>query len=277
MKKNLHFAGLLILCLLFTNGLAAQKKQTVRAKGSYFSSDLTPEQTKIKAIEEAKREALVKAGVSETVTFTDYSYQFDDNEKFKEIFQAISSIETGGEIVVDSVLRETRSFNEFGNMVIEVEIEATVYQHKTKADPKFLIEVEGVDEVYNNEDYLQFKFTPQQDGFLKIFNITDEETSLLYPYKDPKNKNLNDNPDKLFTKRVTEQFPVHPAFKDGYYLEISKPEKTQEFNILMFVYTKQNIPFIGAANFKNMMGWIYSIPPDERVTKQVGFVIKKGQ
>lgn len=276
MRKSIHFAGMLILCLLITSGLTAQKQKTIRAKGSYFSSDLTPEQTKLKAIEEAKRDALVKAGVSETVTFTDYSYQFDDNEKFKEIFQAISSIETGGEIIVDSVLSETRSFNQFGNMVIEVEIEATVYQHKAKADPKFLIEVEDIDEVYKNEDYLQFKFTPQQDGYLKIFNITDEETYLLYPYKDLTNKKLNDNPDKLFTKRVTEQFPVHPAFKDGYYLEIDKPGKTQEFNILMFVFTKQNIPFIGTANFKNMMSWIYSIPPDERVTKQVGFVIKKG-
>ena len=276
MNKNLLFSILTICFLVFSFSLSAQKKQTVRAKGSYFSSDLTPEQTKIKAIEEAKREALVKAGVSETVTFSDFSYQFEDNEKFKEIFQAISAIETGGEIIVDSVLKETRSFNEFGNMVIEVEIEATIFQHKEKADPKFLIEVEGIDEVYKNEDYLQFKFTPQQDGYLKIFNITDEETYLLYPYKDLENKKLNDDPDRLFLKRITEQLPVHPAFRDGYYLEIDTPGKTQEFNILMFVFTKQNIPFLGTANFKNMMSWIYAIPPDERVTQQVGFVIKKG-
>jgi len=276
LKKTIHVSGLLILCLFIASGISAQKRQTVRAKGSYFSSDLTPEQTKKKAIEEAKREALVKAGVSESVSFSDFSYQFEDNAKFGEIFQTISAIETGGEIIVDSVLHETRSFNDFGNMVVEVEIEATIYEHKAKADPKFLIEVEGIDEVYKNEDYLQFKFTPQQDGFLKIFNITDEETYLLYPYKDPVNKTLNDNQDKLFTKRVTEQFPVHPAYSDGYSLEIDTPGKTQEFNILMFVYTKQNIPYTGTVNFKNMMSWIYAIPPDERVTQQVGFVIKKG-
>lgn len=276
MNKYLLFSVLTICFLFFSFALSAQKKQTVRAKGSYFSSDLTPEQTKKKAIEEAKREALVKAGVSESVSFSDFSYQFEDNAKFGEIFQTISAIETGGEIIVDSVLRETRSFNEFGNMVVEVEIEATIYEHKAKADPKFLIEVEGIDEVYKNEDYLQFKFTPQQDGYLKIFNITDEETYLLYPYKDSKNKILNDNPDYLFKKRITERFPVHPAFKDGYYLEIDTPGKTQEFNILMFVYTKQNIPYTGTVNFKSMMSWIYAIPPDERVTQQVGFVIKKG-
>lgn len=275
-KQTLLLSCLLLLCLFITNGLSAQKKQKVRAKGSYFSSDLTPEQTKRKAIEEAKREALVKAGVSESVSFSDFSYQFEDNEKFGEIFQTISAIETGGEIIVDTILSETRHFNEFDNMVIEVEIEATVYEHKAKADPKFIIEIEGIDEVYKNEDYLQFKFTPQHDGYLKIFNITDEETYLLYPYKDPNNKMLNDNQDKLFTKRVTEQFPLHPAYREGYYLEINTPGKTQEFNILMFVYTKQNIPYTGSVNFKNMMSWIYSIPPDERVTKQVGFVIKKG-
>ena len=276
MNKKIILTGFFVCCLLIAHTLQAQKKETVRAKGSYFSSDLTPEQTKNKAIEEAKREALVKAGVSETVSFTDYSYQFEDNEKFKEIFQAISSIETGGEIIVDTILSEKRDFNEFKNMVVEVEIEATIYNHKAKADPKFLIEAEGIDEVYKNEDYLQFKFTPTQDGYLKIFNITDEETFLLYPYISPENKLLNDNPDYFFMKRTTVQFPLHPAYKEGYFLEIDTPGKAQEFNILMFVFTKENIPFVGKANFKNMMKWIYSISPDQRVTQQVGFVIKKG-
>ncbi len=272
--------NLLIILLLIVNiplHLAAQKKTTVVATGKYASSDLTPEQTRAKAIEDAKHNALIKAGVAENITFTDFSYKYDDNERFNEIFQAISSIQTGGEIIVDKVLNEKKYFNEFGNMVVQVEIEATIFRHKEKPDPRFLFTVEGVDEVYKDGDYLQFNFTPTQDGYLKIFNITDEDTYLLYPYKSQEQPALNDDPDRLFKKRRTVQLPVHPAYRDGYFLGIDKPGKTREFNILMFVYTKENIPFIDEANFTNVMKWIYSIPPDERATEQVGFVIKKSE
>ncbi|MFP4471343.1 MAG: hypothetical protein ACLFPE_11690 [Bacteroidales bacterium] len=266
---------LIVLILMAGFGVQAQKKSTVRAKGSYMSSDLTPEQTRAKAIEDAKRNAMIEAGVSESISFTDFSYKYDDNERFNEIFQAISSIETGGEIIVDEIVSENKYFNEFGNMVVEVEIEATIFRHKKKPDPKFRFSVEGIDEVYKNEDWLQFEFTPTQDGYLKIFNVTDEETYLLYPYKDSERPVLNDDPDRLFEKRQTVQFPVHAAYRDGYYLEIDTPGKSQEFNILMFVFIKENIPFIEEVNFTNMMKWIYAISPDERTTEQHGFVIKK--
>jgi hypothetical protein len=278
MKNALKIAIWIILpVFLLISNAEAQDRKTVRAKGVSMSSDLTPEQTKAKAIEEAKRAALLKAGIAETVTVTDFNYQFEDNEKFREIFQSISSIETGGEIIVDTILTEKKSFNEFGNMQVEVEIQATVFLHSEKADPTFLFKVEGIDEVYKNEDYLQFSFTPAQNGYLKIFNVTDEDTYLLYPYKDPTDKRLNDNTDRLFMKDEAVKMPVHPAFNHGYYLEISKPNKEQEFNILIFVFTRQNIPYLQDVNFTNMMRWIYSIPPDQRVTQQAGFIIKKGK
>jgi hypothetical protein len=261
--------------MLVSFSMQAQRKKTVRATGTAISHDLTPEQTRAKAIEDAKRNALNKAGVSESISFTDFSYKFEDNEKFGEIFQAISMIETGGEIVVDEILNESKDFNEFGNMVVEVEIKATVYRHKKSADPTFLFKIEGIDEVYQNEDLLQFKITPTQDGYLKIFNITEDATTLLYPYKDLENPQYNDKTDQLFKANETVQLPLHPAYSDGYYLEVDAPGKSQEFTILMFVFTKQNIPFIEEPTFNNMMSWIYAISPDERVIGQEGFVIKK--
>ena len=100
---------------------------------------------------------------------------------------------------------------------------------------------------------------------------------MLYPYIANEHPYYNDDPDRVFKKRETVRFPVNPAFSDGYTLEIDTPGKTQEFNILMFVYTKENIPWMGEVNFNNMMNWIYSVPPDARVTQQVGFVIKKSE
>lgn len=277
MKNFIIIVSMLLTFVISTGKASAQEKTTVRASGKYFSAELSPRQTRDRAIEEAKRAALNKAGVAESISFTDFNYQFEDNERFKEIFQSISSIETGGEIIVDTILSENRSFNEFGNMVIEVEIEASIYRHKAAADPAFRFTVEGIDQVYNSGDLLQFDFTPAQDGYLKIFNITDTdaETYLLYPYENPQNKSLNDDPERLFERRQTVRMPVHPAFDHGYYLEVDSPDRTQEFNILMFIFTKQNIPFFDEVNFKNMMKWIYSIPPDQRTTEQFGFIIKK--
>ena len=97
----------------------------------------------------------------------------------------------------------------------------------------------------------------------------------MYPYRDTENPQYNDKTDKLFKAGETVQLPLHPAFSDGYYLEVDAPGITEEFNILMFVFTKQNIPFIEKTTFNNMMKWIYAIPPDGRVTGQEGFVIKK--
>ncbi len=270
--------SLVLLAMLFVMPmlLMAQKPKTVQAKGSAISHDLTPEQTRTKAIEDAKRNALAEAGVAETVSFTDFSYKFEDNTRFQEIFQAISSIETGGEIIVDKILNEKKSFNEFDNMLVEVEIEATIYRHRKKSDPGFVLLVEGIDEVYNNEDLLKFKVTPTKPGFLKIFNITDEDSYLLYPWRDKANPQYNDIPDRLFAANQTVTLPLHAAFDDGYFLEIDTPGKQQEFNILMFVFTKKDIPFIGEGTFNNIMKWIYAISPDERTTQQVGFVIKKG-
>jgi hypothetical protein len=272
-KLTLFFLALLLAAPVL---LMAQRPKTVHATGSAISHDLTPEQTRVKAIEDAKRNALAEAGVAETVSFTDFSYKFEDNTRFQEIFQAISSIETGGEIIVDEILNEKKFFNEFGNMVVEVEIEATIYRHREKSDPGFVLMVEGIDEVYKNEDLLKFEVTPAKPGYLKIFNITDEESYLLYPWRDKANPQYNDVSDRLFMASQTVTLPLHTAFNDGYFLEIETPGKQQEFNILMFVFTKKDIPFIGEGTFNNIMKWIYAIPPDERTTQQVGFIIKRG-
>lgn len=152
----------LIIIILFwlPTCLLAQDRTTVRATGKYFSTELSPKQTRDRAIEEAKREALNRAGVAESISFTDFNYQYENNQRFKEVFQSISTIETGGEIIVDSIVREERYFNEFGNMVVEVEIEATIYRHKATADQTFRFTVEGIGPVYKNGELLQFNFTP---------------------------------------------------------------------------------------------------------------------
>ncbi len=279
MNNSLRFPlqCLLFACsLLFALSSMAQEKVTVQAYGRCISRDLTPGQTKRKAIEEAKRDALNKAGVSESVQVSDFLYQFEDNEKFQEIFQGFTSTETGADVLVEEVLDERKNFDENGNMVVEVEIKATVFKHKENRDPSFTFQLKGIDEFYDHLDFMRFDFIPRKDGYLKIFNVNDDTSLILYPYEDPHDFFLSEEKDKLFERGRTYDFPISELFDPrGYFLQIEDPGKMKEFNLLIFVFTKKDFPFTGHNNVKDIMSWIYNLPVDERAVKQVGFVIRK--
>lgn len=266
---------LLLLLVSITCSLTAQQKIRIVSSGTYVSRDLTPEQTLEKALDDAKKNALIKAGIPENISVSDFLYTFEDNEKFREIFQAFTSTETGGEIIVDSILSEERSFNEFGNMQIDVKIAATIFKHKEKKDPSFRINVNGIDQFYSSGSNLNFTFTPYSNGYLKIFNVTCDTSSILYPYADQKYSYLNDQADRKFESYKESIFPLNPAFGDGYLAEIDNPTKQEEFNLLIFVYTRKNIPSPSHTGIKDIMEWIYSIPPDERIVEQHGFIIRR--
>ncbi len=268
-----HFISISIL-LLITLNLFAQKKIPVTASGKYEARDLTLEEVKNKAIEEAKRNAMVEAGIAENVSVTDFLYTFEDNEKFKEIFQSFVSTETGAEIIVEEVRETNRDINEFGNILIEVEIDAIIFKHKKEIDRSFIFKVEGIREFYYENDPLTFSFKPSAKGYLKIFNVTDKTAFLLYPYEDPANEMLNDDKNKLFIADQKVDFPINKNM-DGYYFGIDTPGNDKEYNLLIFVYTKSNIPFMEDPDVSNIMKWIYEMPLDERAVEQYGIVVRK--
>ncbi len=268
----MKYTAILITFLIFTVSLSAQKKVSVTAQGSYEARDLTLEEVKQKAIDEAKRNAMIKAGISENVQVSDFLYTFEDDEKFQEIFQSFISTETGAEIIVEEVKELNRDINEFGNILIEVEIDAIIFKHKEKKDLTFKFRVDGIGELYYEDDPVSFSFTPTKDGYLKIFNVTDQTSSVLYPYKDIDNSYLNDDPERLFNKNEKINFPVNKNM--DYYFEISDKQKDKEYNLLIFVYTKENISFWEEPNVNNIMEWIYEIPIDSRYVEQFGIALR---
>jgi hypothetical protein len=275
--KAVFQSGSLFMLILFItslNQIFAQKEISVTATGSYEARDLTLEEVKNKAVDEAKRNAMVKAGISENVTMTDFLYTFEDDEKFKEIFQSFVSTETGADIIVEEIREINRDINEFGNILIEVEIDAVIFKHKEEKDPAFKFRVDGIKEFYYDQDPLNFSFLPSKDGYLKIFNVTDKSAFILYPYKDQAYSYLNDEMDRLFVKNIKVEFPINSNI-DGYYFEIDDPASEKEYNLLIFVFTKKDIPFLEDVTVNNIMTWIYEIPLDERMVEQYGIVIRK--
>jgi len=269
--KHSVFSFILILISL---GVNAQKKISVTATGIYEARDLTLNEVKNKAIDEAKRNAMVKAGISEHVSVNDFLYTFEDNEQFKEIFQSFVSTETGAEIIVEEVKELRRDINDFGNILIEVEINAIIFKNKKEFDPAFKFKVEGIREFYYENDPLNFSFKPAKDGYLKIFNVTNKKAFILYPYEDPENNFLNDEPDRLFEKNVLVNLPVNTNM-EGYYFEIDDDNAIKEYNLLIFVYTKQAFGFLEEIDVENIMKWIYDIPRDKRAIEQFGLIVNK--
>jgi len=264
----------IVILLFIVLNISAQKKIPVTATGSYEARDLTLEEVKKKAVEEAKRNAMIKAGISENVSVSDFLYTFEDNEQFKEIFQSFVSTETGAEIMVEKVTETNRDINEFGNILIEVEIEAVIFKHKKEQDISFVFKVDGIREFYYENDPLNFNFLPAGEGYLKIFNITDKMAFMLYPYYDEENEMLNDDIGKLFAKNKKILFPLNENM-DGYYFGIDDPKRSKEYNLLIFVFTKNDIPFMDEPNVQNIMRWIYEIPMDERAVEQFGIIVNK--
>ena len=113
LKTPLFLSLLLIILGLLPQNLFSQKEISVTARGSYEARDLTIEEVRNKAIDEAKKNAMVKAGISENVQVSDFLYTFEDDEKFKEIFQSFVSTETGAEIMVEDVKELKRDINEY--------------------------------------------------------------------------------------------------------------------------------------------------------------------
>lgn len=255
---------MLFVFLLIWSPVYGQEILKVHAKGeAEIAGDISPEKALGKAILDAQVNAIRKAGIPEYISVTTLLDQKDDNMDFSYRFNELSAIEVNANVLIDSIYPEKKSIDAFGNVIVQVEIDARVYKYNKSRDPAFFFEIEGLKNSYYENEDISFSLTPSQDGFLRVFVINDKETYVLYPYTDPESDYLSDK-DRLFKKGETVRFPIHPAYQPGYAVEL--PEETErEDNQLIFVFLKKDIPFIERRiNRGNIEKWIYQIPIDQR-------------
>ncbi len=261
-KASLIF--LLIIILFWSMNIHAQKKIKVHAKGTSISLDKTPKEALKEALKDAKENALKKAGITELISVSRLLFEESSLNDFKNHFNEISTIESNANIIIDSIYTEARSFDDFNNMVVVVEIDATVFKYKKKKDSALFFKVYGLKDIYYENEYLSFSFIPSQDGYLSIFVLNETEAILLYPFEDKTQQYLSDVKNKLFIKNEKISFPIHEAFKPGYTIELEN-ENIDEVSNLIFVFTKSNIPWLEEKiNWNNILNWIYKIPLDQR-------------
>lgn len=257
------------LILLTVSNLFAQKKievKSIRGTG-FISGDVSPNQAKINALNDAKLNALKAAGIGEQINSYQLLFTSQQKNDYAQFFSSDIQSEMQGAVQTYEIEGEKTYCKSDFEIVCEVTIDASVIKYETKPDISFDANIEGVKAAYNNNDKLTFSVKTTQQCYLSIFNITDKEAFMLYPNTYEKERQLNNI--------QTYKFPVAPI---DYTLHTDL--KQQETNRLIFVFTKTAIPFIKMnkdqiTTHENIFSWIYSIMPDQRKVEYYTLTIQK--
>ena len=245
---------LTVLCFMTVQHLFSQEIKG--AEGRWPVVNITPEQARNKAIEEAKKEALRIAGITESIKAADVLSTFEANDRSSQLFSSFSSIELHGAVTRYEIVKDEIEKNSIDGLLYAiVVIDATVKKYTSVADPEFKIDVRGLrTNGYRKGETIVFSVNPNKEGYLKIFLFENtEEAVQLFPNRYETNRRLN--------AKETLRFPTVVGI--DYTAEKSTTDK-QEHNLLLFVYTKSDIPFYGDLTAQRVLGRINEIEPSER-------------
>ena len=211
-----------------------------------------------RAINEAKVEALNRAGISENIKAYSDFYESQTDGNYKDLFTSDIFSDMQGVVRDVKVVDQSRRFTENGLPEVTVEINCTVLKYHTGRDRTFEFEVEGIRPVYEQEDLLEYDIKPHDKGFLKVFIFTPEEAFQVYP------------------NEYEEAFLLNPDEKESYDFPrkvdvVLETEKELENHRAVFVFLKENIPYTGKVTYEDIFDWIFSIPMHQRNVKTFSF------
>ena len=259
-----------IIPLLYTCAVNfGQKSKEVRdIKGSsIISGDISPNQAKLMALNDAKTNALKAAGINERINAYQMLFTSHAKNDYSQFFSSDIQSEIQGAVKSYSITSEKIYCKNEIEIACDITIEAEVVKYDSKPDVSFSANVEGIKGVYNNGENLSFEVKASQKCFLTIFNITDTEASLLFPNQYEKNNNLQQKEVYKF-----------PQAQIDY--SLGNEQKKQETNRLIMVFTKSEVAYMKidknqATTADNIFSWIYSISPDQRRVEYFTLTILK--
>ncbi len=261
--------SLCFLALFLSIQVSPQKLVKVSGiKGtSFISGDVSPNQAKLIALNDAKINALKSAGIGENIKSYQLLFSSQEKNEFSQFFSSDIQSEISGAVVSYDITNQATVKKSDEVLNFEVTIDATVIKYETKTDNKFDAYIEGLKAVYNNHDKLTFTLKTTQACYLTIFNINDVDATLMYP-------NSFENQNSFDSFKIY-HFPIGQV---DYSLETDLKEK--ESNRLIFVFTKTAVPFIKmdkdqVTTNEAIFNWIYSIMPDQRIVEYRSLVIYK--
>lgn len=266
MKRFIFPLVIFLSFYLFTLNANAQKKveeiKISEVHGGAIGGDMESiDQVTQRAINEAKVEALKKAGVAENIAaFSDF-FQSEDDEKYEELFTSDILSDIRGSVKDIEILNIKKSFDQTDRLKVGVVINCTVVKYLTEKDIAFDAWVDGVGMFYANETDLIFKLKPSKDSYLKIFIFGETEAFQLFPNDEEPSYSLKANTQYNFPSETME----YELYTD----------KNSEIHRMVLVFMKEDIPYTNDVEYKKIIDWLFSIPPDMRVIKTKSFSVVK--
>ncbi len=257
-KRFITMLMLLILCL----SSIAQKRKEIEikgAKGTAYSDCISQSETI--AIQQAKREALNRAGIAENIQVQNAFEKVEIDGDYSELFSSNIFSQTNGTVSNIKIVEKTQRITN-GMVVTNVIINCTVLKYETKADPMFQININNIQSFYTSGSKLTFNVTPTKDCYMKAWLFTGTEAFPLFP------NTLEES--YLLQANNTSNFP---SYKANYTLNLNGDE--QQIHRLIIVFMKKDYPYTGNVNYKEISEWIFGLPLDQRVVKYSSFTVTK--
>lgn len=258
---------LLIIAAVCTAFQAEAQSQTKRVRGisgrCEISRHITLEEAEQKALQNAKTNALRKAGVPEKLWTVTGLISQDDGSEFSQVLSRMTTLQVDGFINIRDVAYS--EIEENGRRYAVATIDADV-QRGGEIDPTFVLDINGVDGIYANGSELKFKAKVYgHDAYIYLFWFDETGGSVIFP--------SNYEKKRLFIKETEYTFPVNQHMQ--YLMERMNPDSEYETINLIAVATKRDIPFLEEnITFESLLKWIYAIPADERAAWREAVVIK---
>ena len=251
MKRTL----MLIICLMAFH--LSYSNEVVRVRGAVgrweVSNDITPKQAEERALFEAKKEALRKAGIMENVWSVFGQVTSDSGNEFAEAYSSVSMLAINGMVNVTDMNVSDEWDPGLKRDVKVVTIDAYVTKDETKEDKSYAIEVFGIAPVYKDGERFECSFKIHgTDSYMKFFWFGEDGAEMIYPNESDKSQ--------LF--KAGTQYPV--AEKSNMNMEKADKSKDVEKVNIIVVATKQDYPYLGDTDYQSILTWIYNLPADQR-------------
>lgn len=241
----------------------AQKTKSVsNVKGEWvLSNELTPVEAREKALNKAKENALKEAGVPEYINSSNLLFKKASEKSQDDLFLSLTTVEVSGAIKKYTVIDQKEQLNDENHLTYSVWIDADVVIYKSKKDPGYQLDVYGLRESFSSPDKLTFSVKPDKNGYLTIFILSENESSLLYPNAIEAQTQLHGG--------TTYNFPISTNLD----YEVSTEEKI-EVNYLVLLLTKNEIPFNKNESTDDILRFIAAIDPFQKCLKSYSLIIK---
>ena len=264
MKRIICIVTSLLLIIPAYSGYAQNKRVRNITGRCEITRDISLSQAEQKALEDAKINAMRKAGVSERLWSVTGLINEDDGSEFSQVLSRMTTLEINGLITVRDVVYSEEVID--GRRYAVATIDADVKLVDTKVDLTFQMEVNGIKGVYESGENMTFTVKLYgHDAWLRVFWFDESGGMLLYP--------SSYDSDAPLKKDKEYAFPLNPSI--DYVMEkLDKSHKMETINIIA-VATKRNIPFIeDAVTFDSVLKWLYTIPADERTAYREAIIIQ---